>query len=599
MTIAARFTSPASGGNAAWVRALTLAGTIDAHPERTFPDVIESLAARHGSAPALLSDGECLSYAELGVRANRYARWALAEGLAAGDVVALLMPNRPEYLAAWIGLSKVGVVVALLNTNLTGASLAHCVRAAAPARAIVEASLAEAWRSALPHLDPAPPFVLHGEARDGPRIDTMLATLDDGPLATPERRAVTTASPALLIYTSGTTGLPKAAHVSHHRVMMWSHWFAGMIDTRPEDRMYDCLPLYHSVGGVVATGALLVNGGSVVIAERFSARAFWDEVVRWDCSIVQYIGELCRYLLKAAPSPAEGAHRVRLACGNGLRGDVWEPFQARFAIPRILEFYAASEGNVSLYNVEGRPGAIGRIPSFMTARFSAAVIRHDPATELPWRDADGFCRRCEPDEAGEAIGRITTDEAARAGRFEGYTTPADTQRKVLRDVFKPGDAWFRTGDLMRLDRQGYFFFVDRIGDTFRWKGENVATTEVSEVMMACPGVAEVAVYGVPVPGTDGKAGMAALVTGAGFELAVLHRHLRERLPSYARPVFLRLGAPVAMTETFKQKKSALAGEGFDGTLVDDPLFFDDPGADAYRPLDTDAAARIADGRIRL
>ena len=588
----------AGGANAAWVRALTLARAIDAQPERTFPVVIEELAARHGAAPAVLSDRESFSFIELDARANRYARWALGQGLAAGETVALLMPNRPEYLAAWIGLTRVGVVVALLNTNLRGAALAHCVRAAAPTHAIVDGSLLQAWAGAVPHPDPAPQ--LHGHGGPAGGIEAALASLDDAPLAGGDRRAVTTADRALFIYTSGTTGLPKAAHVSHHRVMMWSHWFAGMIATSPSDRMYDCLPLYHSVGGVVATGAPLVGGGSVVIAEKFSARGFWEDVVRWDCTLVQYIGELCRYLLHAPPSRHETGHRVRLACGNGMRGDVWEPFQARFAIPRILEFYAASEGNFSLYNAEGRPGAIGRIPSFMAARFSAAVIRHDPTTGRPARGADGFCIRCAPGEAGEAVGRIA--EAAggsRAERFEGYTSADDTEAKVLRDVFKPGDAWFRTGDLMRLDRQGWFTFVDRIGDTFRWKGENVSTAEVAEAVAACPGVKEAVVYGVPVPGQDGKAGMAALVADQEFDPARLHAHLAERLPAYARPLVLRLCADFAVTETFKLKKGDLAAAGFDPALVPDPLLVADPARGTYVPLDEPRHADIVAGRIRL
>ena len=586
--------------NAAWIRALGLASAIDAHPERTFPDVIEALAARWGDKPAVLSDRERFSFVGLAERANRYARWALGEGLRPGDVVALLMPNRPDYLAAWIGLGRVGIVTALLNTNLVGRSLAHCVSAATARRAIVDVALVPAWLDAATHLEEAPTLWVHGEATDqGPRLEDALAALEGGAIPAADRPAVSTRDRALLIYTSGTTGLPKAAFVSHHRVMMWSHWFAGMVDAGPDDRMYDCLPLYHSVGGVVATGAPLVGGGSVVIAERFSARSFWDDVARWDCTLVQYIGELCRYLLKAPEGASDRAHRVRLACGNGLRGDVWEAFQERFGLPRVLEFYAATEGNFSLYNVEGRPGAIGRIPSFMAARFSAAVVRHDVEAGVPARGPDGLCIRCAPGEPGEAIGRIEPGEVARAGRFEGYTTGRDTDAKVLRDVFKAGDAWFRTGDLMRLDRQGTFFFVDRIGDTFRWKGENVATTEVAEALMAVPGVEEATVYGVPVPGADGKAGMAALTVSDAFDLGALPARMAQALPAYARPVFLRVVGSLAVTETFKQKKAVLVAEGFNPTVVGDPLFAATGPEGRYEPLDPALHARIATGTARL
>jgi fatty-acyl-CoA synthase len=599
MTAAAAI-GKAGGGNAAWVRALGQASAIDAHPHRVFPDVVEELAIRYGAAPALLSTRESYSFEALAARTRRYSRWATAQGLEPGAVVALLMTNRPDYLAAWIGLTRMGVVVALLNTNLTGAALAHSAKVAAPTHAIVEDRLLDAWLGAAPLLDPAPALWVHGEAgrSGGTPLAPALEALAGDPLG-PEKPAVTTASPALLVYTSGTTGLPKAARVSHHRVMMWSHWFAGMIDTGPGDRMYDCLPLYHSVGGVVATGSPLVNGGSVVIAEKFSARSFWEDVVRWDCTLVQYIGELCRYLVKAPPKPSDTAHRVRLACGNGLRADVWDAFRDRFAIPKILEFYAATEANFSLYNIDGKAGAIGRIPSFMAARFPAAIVRHDVETGLPARGPDGFCIRCAPDEAGEAIGRISADEAARAGRFEGYTSDAESERKVLRDVFAKGDAWFRTGDLMRLDRQGFFTFVDRIGDTFRWKGENVATTEVAEAVASCPGVAEAMVYGVAVPGADGKAGMAALVVEDNFDPATLHAHLAGRLPAYARPLFLRFCERFAMTDTFKQKKGALAQQGFDPAATEDPLFFADAGKAAYVPLDPALHAALLDGRMRV
>ena len=552
--------------------------------------MIETLAERYGDAPALLSDRETLSFRGLFERSDRYARWALAQGVKPGDAVALLMPNRPDYLAAWIGITRVGGVAALLNTNLVGASLAHCVAAAAPAHAIVADELAAAWDSAVPDMGAAPPRRWNW------------AGLEEGgtaPLRPADRPTLTTADRALMIYTSGTTGLPKAAHVSHHRVMMWTHWFAGLMGTTAADRMYNCLPLYHSVGGVAAAGAALVSGGSTVIAEKFSARSFWTDVVRWDCTLVQYIGELCRYLLNARPSDLDRAHRLRLACGNGLRPDVWEPFRTRFAVPRILEFYAATEGNVSLYNVEGRPGAVGRIPPYLAARFPVAVVRHDPTTGAPLRGPDGFCRRCARDEPGEMLGRIAAAGAARAGRFEGYTAADDTARKVLRDVFAPGDAWFRTGDLMRVDPQGYFFFVDRIGDTFRWKGENVSTAEVAAVLAACPGVLDATVYGVAVPGAEGRAGMAALVTDARFDPAVLREFAAARLPSYARPLVLRLCDGFAVTETFKTRKADLARQGFNPAVVADPLLFDEPGRDAYVPLDLTLYARIERGTVRV
>src|SRR2546426_506133 len=327
---------------------------------------------------------------------------------------------------------------------------------------------------------------------------------------------------------SRTPGRPKAARVSHARLMQWSHWFAGMMDTRASDRMYNCLPMYHSVGGVLATGAVLVGGGSVVIRDKFSARQFWPDVIRWDCTLFQYIGELCRYLLHTEPAPHETQHGIRLACGNGLRPDVWNDFKTRFRIPRILEFYASTEGNVSMVNVEGKPGAIGRIPAFLAHRFPAALVRFDVARNEPVRNEAGFCVRCAPDEVGEAIGQV----------------------------------------------------LEAIG--------------------ASPAVREAHVYGVALPGTDGRAGMAALVAdaGAGLDLAAFRAHLVRCLPDYARPLFLRIRSAMDVTATFKHTKSESVRQGYDPAGTDDAIYFDDPDRHAFVRLDQTTYDRIQRGRIR-
>jgi fatty-acyl-CoA synthase len=262
-------------------------------------------------------------------------------------------------------------------------------------------------------------------------------------------------------------------------------------------------------------------------------------------------------------------------------------------VPRILEFYAATEGNFSLYNVEGKVGAIGRIPPFLAHRFATALVKFDDASQAPVRGADGFCIPVARGEIGEAIGRIAGGNAG----FEGYTDPGASDRKILRDVFKRGDAWVRSGDLMRQDAQGFFYFADRIGDTFRWKGENVSTTEVAAVAACAPGVKGAAVYGVPVPGQSGKCGMAALEVAEDFDAARFHAHCAARLPGYARPVFLRLVAGLSFTDTFKQKKQALAKDGFDPAIVTDALMADT--GDGYKPLDGALYARISTGLIRL
>jgi len=582
------------------LRTLRMTTHIARNPARTFPKVVDELADRHGDAPALLSDRERFSYRELAARSNRYARWALAQDLAKGDTVCLLMPNRPEFLALWLGVTRVGGVVALLNTNLTGPALAHCINVVTPKHIIVAAELLPALQTAQTYLTGKATWWLHGEASANlARLDQAIEGFSGDMLTGHEQRALTIEDKALFIYTSGTTGLPKAANMNHYRVMLASHAFAGVMDTRADDCMYDCLPMYHTAGGLLATGAVLVKGGAVVLREKFSAREFWDDIARWDCTLVQYIGEFCRYLVNSPPHPKERSHRLRLVCGNGLRPDIWREFKERFRIPQIIEFYAATEGNVTMFNFEGKEGAVGRIPWFLAHRFPTKVVRFDVERQQPVRNEQGFCIECDPEEPGEVIGKILKDSSKPGQRFEGYATNAETEKKVLRDVFAKGDVWFRTGDLMRKDANGYFYFVDRIGDTFRWKGENVSTTEVEEAIGAFAGALAANVYGVHVPGRDGRAGMAAIVTEPSFNLAAFREHLTQRLPEYARPVFLRLRTNIEMTSTFKTRKVDLVQQGFDPRVIEDPIYVNDPAAKAFVRIDAALYEQIATGKVRL
>ncbi|HEX3953334.1 MAG TPA: long-chain-acyl-CoA synthetase [Stellaceae bacterium] len=586
--------NPAAKGKSAlndWVRALEATAQIPKQPTVTLPTLIGDLAGRFGDAPALLSDRESLSYRQLAERVNRYANWALAQGIGRGDVVALLMADGPEYLAVWLGVTRVGAVVALLNPSLAGDALAHAITVAGAVGVVAGQEFADRIREILPRLTAQLKCWSSGGSAPG-FSELDLDEISGEPPDCPPPRI---SDRALCIYTSGTTGLPKAANVSHYRIMQWCYWFAGLLDTKPHDRMYNCLPLHHSVGGIVAVGSVLVNGGSVVLPGRFSASRFWDDIVRWDCTLFQYIGELCRYLVNTPPHPKETAHRIRLCAGNGLAGDVWPRFQSRFNLPRILEFYAATEGSFSLYNVEGEPGSIGRIPPFLRHRFPVALAKFNVDAEQPVRGPDGLCIRCGPGEAGEALGLI----AESAGRFEGYTDPQASKKKVLRDVFAPGDAWFRTGDLMRRDERGFFYFVDRIGETYRWKGENVSTTEVAAVIATCPGVLETVVYGVRIPGADGRAGMAAITVSAGFDAAALRQHLAERLPEYARPLFLRIRNEIEATATFKPKKQDLMAQGYDPAATAEPIYFNDRTSDAFIPLDQPLYEQISPGDLKL
>jgi fatty-acyl-CoA synthase len=561
--------------------------------------MLDEFSGRFGNSPALISERETFNFLELAERANRYSRWALEQDLAPGTVIGVMMCNRPEYLAIWFGITRIGCVAALLNTNLTGASLAHCIGAVGARHLIVADDLTPALAAALPLLPSAPEVWVHGVSQHFRCIEPAVKKLSGATLKNFELRMVTLADRALCIYTSGTTGLPKAANVSHHRIMAWSHWFAGMMDTQPDDRLYNCLPFYHAIGGVAASGAMLLGGGSLFIREKFSVRSFWQEICEQQCTIFQYIGELCRYLLNGPVSPYEHSHRLRLCCGNGLGRDIWQKLKERFQIPHILEFYAATEANFSLYNLEEEPGAIGRIPAFLAHRFPIKLIKLDAEALEPIRNEAGLCIPAAAGEPGEAVFPIAKETGAGAASFEGYTSAADSNKKVLHSVLAKGDAWFRSGDLMRKDARGFFYFVDRIGDTFRWKGENVSASEVMHVISACPGVNEATVYGVALPNAEGRAGMAAITIDSSFDLAVLKIHLDECLPRYAQPLFLRLTGTLDLTSTFRPKKADFAAQGYDPEAIDGQLYFNDPASGKYIKLDASLYDDIVKNRIRL
>ncbi|MDJ0847103.1 MAG: long-chain-acyl-CoA synthetase [Myxococcota bacterium] len=559
----------------------------------TFLDAYEESLGRHRGRPAIRFEGREMSYGEVDAYANRVARWARGQGFERGDVVALLAPNRLEYLPIWIGLGKVGVVAALINTNLTGRSLVHCVSVARARTAIVDPELAPALDEVRGELDGMGVWELDGGDARGEDFDAALAEVGDAPIGAEAREGIHAEDALMYIYTSGTTGLPKAAKISHQRALAASHGARAAQELGPRDVMYDCLPLYHSAGGLAAAGASLLGGSTLAVSRKFSASRFIDECRETGATTFQYIGELCRYLLNSPERPREREHDLRMCIGNGMRPEVWEPFQQRFGIPRVLEFYGATEGNVSFINLDGKPGTVGRVPAFARKAMGLHVVRFDVEREEVVRDAQGHCIECGPGEAGEVIARINE-----LTRFDGYTDEQATKKKVLTDVFRPGDRYFRTGDLLRFDEEGYFYFVDRIGDTFRWKGENVSTNEVAEVLSSCPGVSEVNVYGVEVHGCDGRAGMASLVTTDAFDLEAIGRHVERELPAYARPLFLRLQPEMETTGTFKHRKVQLVKGGFDPDQVADPLFFHD-GEKGYVPLEPDLYARIQAGEVRV
>lgn len=564
-------------------------------------DDIEEAVDKFADNIAVEDERRSLTYRELDNMANRFGHWAKSRGLRRSDTIALMMTNRVEYLAAWIGFSKVGISTALINTNLTGEGLAHCLAISGAFQVVADE---DCWRQ----IEDARALVPHNlmlwvmgltEADETSERRGLDKPVRGGSSVRPTRSAregLTNRDTALFIYTSGTTGLPKAARIPHSRARTYMRAFAGATRSTPTDRVYDCLPLYHSTGGLVGVGAALLNGGRLIIRKKFSATNFWPDVKASGATMFVYIGELCRYLTAAPHNEDETKHKLRLAFGNGLRSDVWPEFQSRFKIPDILEFYGSTEGNVSLFNFDGKQGAIGRVPSYLKKQINIRLVQFDVDTEQPIRGPDGLCRLVRVGDVGEAIGEIANDIRH---DFSGYADKAASQKKILTDVFKKGDRWFRTGDLMKQDNEGYFYFVDRMGDTFRWKGENVSTSEVEQVLMTAPGVETAIVYGVPVPGQDGKAGMAALVVDGKFDAKTFSDHVESRLPAYAQPVFVRLMKAVETTGTFKFRKADLVADGFDPEKAGAATLYVRGGKSGYQKLTAAAREAILSGEGRI
>ncbi|MFT4955107.1 MAG: fatty-acyl-CoA synthase [Brevundimonas sp.] len=567
------------------------------------PDLVcddwEEAVDRFPDNIAVTDERRSLTYRELDTLANRFAHWARGRNLRRGDAVALMMLNRADYLAAWIGFSKVGVATALINTNLSGHALAHCLNIAGASQVVADD---ETWRqveTARPYAEKSLMLWVMGLNPDDEASERR--GLDAGVRGTsgvrPDRglrAGLTNRDTALFIFTSGTTGLPKAARIPHSRARTYMRAFAGATASTEKDRLYCVLPLYHSTGGLVGVGSVLLNGGTVILRKKFSATGFWPDVAESGATTFVYIGELCRYLVNCPPNEMERSHKLRLAFGNGLRPDVWPDFKDRFAIPEILEFYGSTEGNVSLFNFDGRPGSIGRVPRFLRSQLNIRLIQYDVEADEPARGPNGRCIECRPGEIGEAIGQIKADIRH---DFSGYADKAASEKKILRDVFAAGDAWFRTGDLMKQDSDGYFYFIDRIGDTYRWKGENVSTSEIEQRLAEAPGVKEVIAYGVEVPGHDGRAGMITVVPDGRFGVKKFAAFVNEELPAFARPVFVRVARELETTGTFKYRKVDLVKDGFDPAMDDDIHVRDDKGA--YTRLKPETYAAIMKGDARL
>ena len=579
--------------------AVLSAGTLRYTPSQKFTvaDRIEERAAADPDRVFAFFEDRRVSYGELNRRANRVASAALSLGLRRGDVVSLMMENRPEFISTWAGLAKLGVTTALINTQLRGDALAHVLDTARARHLIVGSECLEklegvsgADRVVAVDVDPDHPAELPRGAW------SLSGALERGSERNPDpglRAGLVAGDDLFHIFTSGTTGLPKAARLSHMRFLGVGDGMSAVAGYGRDEVIACVLPLFHGAAGMVVVSCALHHGGAIALRRRFSASQFWSDAVRYGTTAFQYIGEICRYLLNQPEGPLDRAHKIRVMMGAGLGRDIWPAFQQRFGVEQILEGWSSTEANTSLLNVDNKVGSCGRIP--FPEYHNGRLIRYDDETGVHPRGSDGLYQLCAPGEIGEFIGVIPDLPDSGAGRFEGYTSSEATDAKILHDVLRKGDRCYRSGDLLRCDEDGYYYFVDRIGDTFRWKSENVSTQEVAESLGAFPGLEIANVFGVRVPGTEGRAGMAALVLRdpAAFDGRAFYAYTEQRLPSYAAPVFVRLSSSADITSTFKLKKFELQRDGYDPARTADPLFVRDPSARDYVPVSAETLARLS------
>jgi acyl-CoA synthetase (AMP-forming)/AMP-acid ligase II len=581
---------------------LKLTGT---RTRRTFQRSFKDTVARWPNKVAVefVDDGRKLTFREMDLLANKFANFFASQGLRKGDVAAMMMTNKPEYICIELALAKIGVVSALFNYNLKGNPLSHSIKVAEAKIVIYDSDLGSVLKD-ISGEHPSVKFLSYGpppaDGGFGVRVDELVQQGSDTEPDPAVSDSISQDAVLSLVYTSGTTGLPKAAIIKHKRVYLTSVGFAKQFNISHSDKIYCTLPLYHSSGGNIGLGMMINLGSTLVLRSKFSARNFFKDLHDTDATVCQYIGELCRYLLATPPSEYDTKHSLRLAFGNGLRKDVWEEFVKRFKVKEIGEFYGATEGNVVFFNYwgHGEPyGAIGKGGFLNRLILGWTIVKFDVVHEEPVRDKYGRCIPCEDGEAGELVAFI-----GGTSEFVGYYKNKEaTEKKILRDAFKKGQNCFRSGDLVMADRQSYLHFVDRIGDTFRWKGENVSTTEVSLALSKADELEDINVVGVEVPGKDGRACLAAVTEKEGhkIDLEKLLRVAKEELPAYAVPLFVRLLPKQETTGTFKLMKAKYRSEGIDPEKVTDALFWLDPDTRKYQPFNKAVYESIKTGKAKI
>jgi fatty-acyl-CoA synthase len=536
-------------------------------------------------ALALEMGDEQLTWGDVDERVSRIAAVLADHGVGPGDVVVLLGDNSPSYLCVLFGISRLGATASLINSHLEGSPLEHAIVSSRGRLALVQTEFLPRVR-ALDRLS-----TLRVVSFELGELEERVAKAS----ALRARVRVDASSDFVYIFTSGTTGLPKPCRVTHARAVLAGAAFGPLLfEFQPGDKLYSVLPLYHSSALLIGVGSCVMTRTPLALRRTFSAKAFWSDVQRYRATAMLYIGELCRYLINSPPTELEKNNPLRVAVGNGLRADVWTEFARRFQIASIREFYSATEAPGIIANLTGKVGSVGHVPF---RRFSAMKLaRYDIEGDELLRDERGLCIECGPGEVGELVIELRDAPRSALGDFKGYTDNAATQKKISSNVFAQGDRHFRSGDLMRFDENDYFYFVDRIGDTFRWKGENVSTAEVAEVISVAPGVLGATVSSVPVAGMEGQAGLAALEVADSFEIAAFWR-AAQGLPSYAQPRFVRLLPRLSTTGTFKLQKAQLRIDGVDPNRVSDPLFV--LTDDGYLPLTPERWSDVVEGRLRL
>ncbi|UQX09718.1 long-chain-acyl-CoA synthetase FadD6 [Candidatus Mycobacterium methanotrophicum] len=538
--------------------------------------VFQERAARFGGRVFIRFGEQELTYREANATTNRYAAALAARGVGRGDVVGVMLRNSPNAVLMMLAVVKCGAVAGMLNYHQRGEVLAHSLGLLDAKVLVVESDL----------LDPVDECGGSGVAPT--TVDEMQRVAATAPTTNPaSASAVLAKDTAFFIFTSGTTGHPKASVMTHRRWLSALAAFGGLgLRLKGSDTLYSCLPLYHNNALTVAVGAVINSGATLALGKSFSASRFWDEVIASDATAFIYIGEICRYLLNQPAKPTDRAHNVRLIAGNGLRPEIWDEFTTRFGIARVCEFYAASEGNTAFINIFNVPRStgIGPIP--------LAYVHYDPDTGEPLRGDDGRVQRVPAGEPGLLLSPVN-----RLQPFDGYTDPSASEKKLVRNAFRDGDCWFNTGDVMSPQGMGHAAFVDRLGDTFRWKGENVATTQVERALAAEKSIEECAVFGVEIPGTDGRAGMAAvkLRDGVEFDGKAIAHTVYDQLPAYARPLFVRVVESMEHTTTFKSRKVDLREQAY-GPGIDDPLYVLAGREEGYVPFYDEYPDEVAGGK---